>query len=93
MQITGEVAQKFYNSCSERFKEVPRKTSVVVYFILILPNKSTPSWAAASGIIWESRRDGLLCRCSRSKMLEWLFRKVCGDVLFLILANKELHDG
>ena len=94
LQITEKVTQKFYNSCSERFKVIPWKTLVVVYFNLILPNKSTPPWMTASEIIWESRRDGFhLCRCSRSKMLEQLFRKVCGGILFLILANKELHDG
>ena len=53
MQITEEVTEKFYNNCSERFKEIPLKTSVVVYFTLILPKKSTPAWTAASDIIWE----------------------------------------
>ena len=88
LQITEEVTEKFYNNCSERFKEIPLKTSVVVYFTLILPKKSTPAWTAASEIIWESRPDGfLLCRCCRSKMLKQLFRKVCGGALFLILAS------
>ena len=70
---------------------------------LVLDKKSTPPLTAAvSEIIWESHRDGfLLYRCSRSKMLEQLFRKIrekCqekihGSVLFKILANKPLHYG
>ena len=92
MQFTEEVTQKFYNSCSERFKEIPWKTSVVVYLILVLPNKSTLPWTAASEIIWEIRRDRfLLCKLQSLENVG-MFRKVCGGVLFIILANKELHD-
>ena len=41
MQTTEDVIEKFYNICSERFKEIPWKTSVVVFY-LNLPNKSIP---------------------------------------------------
>ena len=35
LQITEEVTQKFQNSCSEKFKKISWKTSMVVYFELI----------------------------------------------------------
>ena len=57
-------------SCSEKFKNILRKTSMVVYFELILAKK-TPSRTSAFEIIWEGRRDGFLFyRWSRSKLLE-----------------------
>ena len=102
MTVLEEVTQKFWNSCSKKFKKIPWKTFVVVYFALILVLKSTPPETVGFEIIWESRRDGFLFyRYSCSKMLEYLFwkfwknskEKIHGGVLFKIFANKALHDG
>ena len=69
LQIIEEVNQKLYNSCSEKFKKTPWKTSTVVYFELMLAKK-TPSRRANLGISWESCHDGFLFyKCSRSKLL------------------------
>ena len=70
LQITEEVTQKFQNSCSEKFKKISWKTSMVVYFELILAKK-TPPRTAASEIILESRHYGFLFyTCSHSKLLQ-----------------------
>ena len=66
--FTNQLLRNF--SCSEKFKNISKKTSMVVYFELILAVK-TPPRTAAFEIIWESRRDCFQCyRCSRSKLLE-----------------------
>ena len=99
---TEEVTQKSQNSCSEKFKKIPWKTSAVVNFSLNFTKNSTSSRTVVFEIIWESCRDGFLFyRCSRSKMLEQLFskiqknfmEKIRGGVTFSILANKALYDG
>ena len=66
--FTNQLLRNF--SCSEKFNKIPKKTSMVVYFELVLAIKTSPRTAAFE-IIWESRRNGFLCyRYSRSKLLE-----------------------
>ena len=82
------------------FKKIPWKTSLLVYFTLILANKSTPLRTAASEVIWQNLCDGFCSAdVSRTKWLEYLFwnenipRKKSAVVhFFYILANKALHD-
>ena len=99
--------QKCQNSCSEKIWKI-RKGVVLIFAIKkspphVIPGNSLELFKTPPGdCFWGNSHGGFLFhRCSRSEVLEQLFRKiressqekVCVGMLFLILPTKTLYYG